>query len=473
MPSHNHGMVLKPRITELSPSELRIDGVLLHMPGRWDLSLTIPDGFKTLSFVLPVDLTSLKVEVAKMVFTGLPSFTKRERQLAHLGRQLFFDPRFSKTGTVACATCHQPEQAFTDGKPLAVGTAKGIRNTPTLINVFSGTWFFLDGRADSLAAQALGPLEGLAEHGLSRFGVARRLLEFYPDELRTMLGKVAPLPSQGVDRAGPPPRIDAVPAKYAVMTLEPGARRDILDVARRAKRPAYHILLDSLVAYVSPVQEAGDPAVDRLFAAFGTAVAAYERGIVAMDSPFDRFAARLLGGAEPSAALDHDFGRQELAGLELFVGQGKCVLCHSGPNFTDQQFHNTGLPQVDPPYDLGRAAGIPLVRASAFNCLGKIIGDRSQRACGQIPYLDDQSLEAVGAFKTPTLRNVAQTAPYGHDGRFASLGEVLRHYNELRDWPSLGHREETLKPLHLGPADLATLEAFLRSLTSPVRELVN
>jgi cytochrome c peroxidase len=221
------------------------------------------------------------------------------------------------------------------------------------------------------------------------------------------------------------------------------------------------------------MQAQGTPEVDRVAAMFGAAVAAYERGIVAMDSPFDRFATKYVESGDLEGALNGDFGHQELAGLELFVGKARCALCHSGPNFTDQQFHNTGLAQYDPPFDLGRTGGVPLVRANAFNCLGQIFTDKTSRACQQVPYLDEQSLEVVGAFKTPTLRNIAMTAPYGHDGRFGTLPEVLRHYNELSDPPSLGHREETLKPLNLGPDDLAALEAFLRSLTSPVRELVN
>lgn len=97
-------------------------------------------------------------------------------QAVHLGNQLFFDPRLSRNGKIACASCHQPDKAFSDGKPVAEAIAKGTRNTPSLLGAAYQTWFFWDGRKDSLWSQALEPLENPAEHGLTRIEVIRLLL---------------------------------------------------------------------------------------------------------------------------------------------------------------------------------------------------------------------------------------------------------------------------------------------------------
>ena len=90
-----------------------------------------------------------------------------------LGHRIFFDKRFSGEGTVACASCHQPLRAFTDGLPLAIGIGQVIRNTPTIIGTAYSPWFFWDGRADSQWSQALQPMEASAEHGGTRTGFAK------------------------------------------------------------------------------------------------------------------------------------------------------------------------------------------------------------------------------------------------------------------------------------------------------------
>lgn len=153
------------------------------------------------------------------------------------------------------------------------------------------------------------------------------------------------------------------------------------------------------------------------------AIAAYERTVVSTNSPFDKFVTGEAGAMDDAA----------LRGMALFKGKGRCILCHNGPNFTDNGFHNLGVPQVGPlKADLGR--------------------------------YDVTHVEAdKGAFKTPTLRSIALTAPYMHDGAFKTLEEVI-------DFLDAGggankHLDPMVKPLHLTAKEKADLLAFLKALT--------
>ena len=163
-----------------------------------------------------------------------------------------------------------------------------------------------------------------------------------------------------------------------------------------------------------------------------TALAAFERTLVARNSPVDRY------NAGDTSALDEAAVR----GKELFFGRARCATCHSGPNFTDGLFHNTGVIGDD----LGRAA---------FDRVGEF---------QMRPY---PFFQMRRAFKTPGLRNVALTAPYQHDGSEASLAEVVRFYNlGGRDPRSYGKALD-IRPLNLTDAELDDLVAFLKALTSP------
>jgi len=152
------------------------------------------------------------------------------------------------------------------------------------------------------------------------------------------------------------------------------------------------------------------------------AIAAFVRTITSGNSPFDRFEA----GDRTAISLEAQ------RGFKLFKRKAKCAKCHKGFNFTDEKFHNTGIGLYDPDPDLGRYA----------------ITHRN---------------EDKGAFKTPTLRDLAHTAPYMHDGSLGTLEEVIQFYNEggLKN-PYLA---QELKHLHLTPQERADLLAFLYSLT--------
>ena len=132
---------------------------------------------------------------------------------------------------------------------------------------------------------------------------------------------------------------------------------------------------------------------------------------------------------------------------------------------SDREFHNLGLGKhsnLSP--DQGRWAGIPFVKNDFFNGLGDYSNSRLSETNEKIKYLI-QKPNNHGEFKTPTLRNIANTAPYMHDGRFKTLEEVLLFYSQLGPLPLVGHREETLKPLHLTSQEIQDLIAFLKTLT--------
>lgn len=413
---------------------------------------------------------------------------------AALGRALFFDRRLSRNGEVSCASCHVPELGFTDGRVMGEGLSQVERNTPTLLNVYRGGWLFWDGRADSLESQALQPLENPREHGFTRTEVVNLLVRHYRDAYESVFG---PLPKRLVGAvplsAAMPPgtRVDvsANMLDYGLATLgDLTVFNGIIAAASAAgERPSAYVLghyinspvpesARSLQAAWTELPKAIRQAVDQVYVGVGRAIGAFERGLVANGSPFDRFSMGWKGDFAPESAFVDGFGRRELAGLRLFAGPGQCLLCHNGPGFSDGQFHNIGLPDRDRRPDYGRTAGVPRVLADPFNCRSEYYQGEARitesETCREAGFLDTENPEMLGAFKTPTLRNLALTAPYTHDGRFASLREVLLHYNALDATPAIGHTEETLKPLKFDEQQLADLEAFLLSLTSPAAAVV-
>ena len=321
------------------------------------------------------------------------------------GHRLFFDTRLSANNAVACATCHKPELAFTDGKLVAEGIATATRNTPTLLGIAYSPWFFWDGRKDSLWSQALGPLENPVEHGMDRAGV-----------------------------------VDVV--------------RHDADYRRR--------YTDLFGALPEPSDAVG---LARTFANLGRAMAAYERKLVPAPSRFDRYVAASLKGElpEPEGRLTQD----EIEGLRAFIAdnKGQCMRCHNGPLLTDNSFHNIGSDiESVKEEEQGRFDGIRLALADEFNCLGSYSG-APVAACAELRFAKQSSEELLGAFKTPTLRGLAQTRPYMHRGQYSSLETAVRHYM-AQPQSSIGKSE--LEPLALPQSIFDQIEAFLLTLDSPV-----
>ncbi len=347
-----------------------------------------------------------------------------------LGHRLFFDTRFSANGQVSCATCHQPERYFTDGLARAHAIGVTPRHAPSIVGAAYSPWFFWDGRKDSQWAQTHGPLESPVEHGGNRTQYAHLVAQHYRDEYQALFG---PLPDLSDLERFPP---------SAGPVADPDAR----------------------AAWEAMAPEDQD-AVNRVFANLGKAIAAYERRILHGPAPFDRYVAAVLAGDRAAAAAILD--RDQVAGLRLFMGEARCINCHNGPRFTNDSFHNIGLPWVKgDPLDQGRLAAVPQVLADPFNCLGPY-SDAQPEECGELRFMKTQGPELLAAFKTPSLRNVAMTAPYMHTGQFATLAQVLQHYKQAPlAYP--GHSQ--LAPLDtVSQEQLGQIEAFLRSLTGPVK----
>jgi cytochrome c peroxidase len=348
-------------------------------------------------------------------------------EAAKLGHKLFFDVRLSGNGEVSCASCHNPKKGFTDQLVLAEGMATTKRNTPSVVGSAHNSWFFWDGRADSQWAQALGPLESAAEHGTNRIYVAGVISEFYPQEYENIFGTVS---------------WDKLPSA-------PDASFDAAEVVR---------VWEKLTAEQKFV-------VNTIFVNVGKSLAAYQRNLDFGKSRFETYIENLETTGE-SQALSSD----ELAGLKLFIGEANCIACHSGANFSDQGFHNIGLQRNQDLLagDAGREGAAQKLAVNEFNCLGEFSDDRV--LCLPLSRLKTDleneviSLRLNGAFKTPSLRNVAQTFPYMHAGQFMRLQDVLKHYNSA---PRAEVGTSELKALNLSPQQLQQLESFLKSLSAP------
>lgn len=293
------------------------------------------------------------------LYMPVPPGPAARPEAAALGRLLFFEPALSRDSSLACASCHRPDRAFSNDKPVSVGVfgRRGIRNVPAILNRGWGEAFFWDGRIETLEEQVLQPIIAPAEMGMTIAEAVERL---------------------------------AAAPEYAVRFRQVFGRE---------------VDAETLAA----------------------ALAAYVRSIRAGDSPFDR----AVAGEPVLSAL-------ERRGLELFQGRAHCVRCHVGPLLSDEDFHNTGVAwRTGAPADSGRA----------------LVTGRS---------------EDVGAFKTPTLREVERTSPYMHDGSLETLEDVVEFYD------SGGHPnpelDPILRPLGLSPEDRAALIAFLRTLSGRIEE---
>ncbi len=278
-----------------------------------------------------------------------------------LGRWLFYDTRLSADNSISCATCHSPAHGFSETEPVSTGIRgqRGTRKSPGFVNAAWRLYpvFFWDGRADSLEAQALGPIANPIEMGNTHEGMVRTL--------------------SGV-------------AGYAKYFKEAFGSEEITK-ERVAK-----------------------------------AIADYERTCVSGDSAWDRWRKH-----HDETAVSGEVKK----GHELFFGKAACSQCHVGENFTDDRFHNLGV---------GWNA-----RARRFTDEGRFAVSKADA---------DR-----GAFKTPTLRDVAKHAPYMHDGSMATLREVVEHYRKggLRN-PYL---DPKMKPVALGDEETEALVKFMEALT--------
>ena len=374
-------------------------------------------------------LQSLHIGQLPAAPTDTSNAVERSQAAANLGRRLFFDQRLSGNQKVSCASCHDPARQFQDGRALAQGMGTGTRRALPLADSGRGAWLFWDGRKDSLWSQALGPLEDANEHGGNRLAYARVLEQHYRRDYEAVF---SPMPSL----AGLPP--DAGPN------------------GTPAQRAAWEAL-----------SEAQRLAVSRVFANLGKAIAAYERTLTHGPSRLDAYTAATLR-SDPAAA--QILNPSEKRGLRLFIGKGDCVSCHNGPLLTDHHFHNTGVAPHDPKRpDAGRSAAIAKVVADEFNCLGKF-SDARPSDCEELQFIADRDPKMAGAFKTPSLRNVALRPPYMHAGQVATLGDAVRHYASA---PKAAVGQTERKPVPFSEQEMADLVSFLGTLSGPVTGAAN
>ncbi len=285
-----------------------------------------------------------------------------------VGFHLFFSSQNLGSG-IGCATCHAPELAFTDRLSVSKGLGVVTRNSPTIFNAARLRVIFWDGRADSLWSQPLFAFENPLEIGSSRVALAHFVAD--NQAFRT--------PYEGA--FGPLPDMTSWPA-----TGKPG------DAA-----------YDALSADVKDQ-------INRIAANLGKSLEAYMRKDTTSRAPLDLF---LIGDSSQMIEAAQ-------RGLTVFL-KNKCQTCHGGPMLTDEKFHNVGfasLPGAAP--DPGRAGGLPILANNVFNLAGAY-ADPGPGVPGSIP---TEPVEE-GAFRTPSLRNVTRTPPYGHDGALATLPDVL------------------------------------------------
>ncbi len=316
-----------------------------------------------------------------------------------LGEALFFDTRLSPSARVACATCHQPQQAFADGLARARGLAELPRNSPSLWNSVFQRWQAWDGGADSLWAQAIRPLLDEREMGSSAAHIRQLLIQ----------------------------------------------------------EAAFACRYGEAFGY-SPADSSDEAALVHA----AQALAAFVATLVSPPTPFDQFRDALARGDRRRAAR-YPLAAQQ--GLRLFIGKAQCSVCHLGPLFSNGEFADTGLPFFAQPgvVDAGRHAGIEALRASPYTRLSAWARGAEATPTRHLQLLPRN----FGEFKVPSLRHVAQTAPYMHDGQLTTLEAVIRHYDQINLERLHADGEQILKPLDLSADEQAQLLAFLQSLSAP------
>jgi len=329
----------------------------LLIPLGLDLYMPVPaDSLLTAGTIGPGqrlsnDRMALAIPLGLDPYMPVPADNPLTADTIDLGQRLFNDRRLSRTGSISCSSCHQPERAFSDGRAVSVGVfgRPGRRNAPALINRGYGRMFFWDGRSPSLEDQVLEPIQD-------------------PNEMD--------------------------------LTIDEAAARVGLDGVTISR-----------------------------------ALAGYVRSILSGDSPYDRF----VNGDRGALSAE------EQRGFRMFRGKGDCEICHAGPNFSDEELHNTGI------------AARPSTASTGSG----------QASPGQGGAFADPGADQ-GHFKTPTLREVARTAPYMHDGSLQTLEEVVDFYDRGgRPNPAI---DPELHPLDLSVDEKQALVAFLKSLSGTIRE---
>lgn len=296
-------------------------------------------------------------------------------ELAALGKRLFYDPRLSGDTSLSCASCHQPEKAFTDGQALsdAYSGAKHFRNTPTLANVGHRAAWFHDGRL-----------------GTNLNDVTREMI-----------------------------------TETYMMNM------DMRIMQERLKQDPVYVKMFKAAGLGEPSNGGARKAIQNFL-----------KTITSADAPFDK-------GAMSAPAK---------RGWGLFKGKANCIACHSGDRFTDDKPYNIGVPD-NPEIWSDPLRHITFVTFAKFQGIGNYMNVRRDLGA----YIRKHRDGTQHSFLTPTLRELTYTAPYMHNGVFATLEEVVDFYN--RGGGDDPNKDARLKPLDLIASEKKDLVEFLKALS--------
>jgi cytochrome c peroxidase len=428
--------------------------------------------------------------VASLANLGPAELDRSNRHLGNeaaiqLGRRLYFSSEFSGEARwedvlgrsttsareakgvrmkISCATCHDPGRAGGDFTSAPGHVSEGAGwydvNGQQTFNAAHFPLLYWNGRSDSLWSQAAAVMESPVSMNGNRVAIVRTVAEKYGEDYRAVFGdtlpSLAPLPANGRpgDQPGCQPGEASEPHGDAFDCLDEAARRG----------------------------------VNRAFSNVAKAIAAYEWELASVNAPFDAY----INGDD--AAISPAARR----GLRLFVGRAACIDCHRTPLLSDARFHNIGVPQRGPgvpteadcpkggarcdcvsegssPGVVGETCqpwgyhfGLLKLRNTTFRRDGEFSDDTAAAAATHGAFYEaalapDPSTR--GAWRTPSLRDVALTAPYMHDGVYRTLDEVVWHYDQGGNAVGSGRKSAELRPLLLSARDRSDLVAFLETLT--------
>ncbi|SFR39974.1 cytochrome-c peroxidase [Litoreibacter janthinus] len=214
--------------------------------------------------------------------------------------------------------------------------------------------------------------------------------------------------------------------------------------------------------YVGVFGSISEQSADDVVVNISKALAAYQETLITGPTSFDRFRDALEAG-DLASASQYPLSAQR--GLQLFLGRGNCAFCHSGPAFTNGEFHDAGVPYfvTETRVDTGRYGGLQALSTSPFTLAGTFSDDPLKRGAWAIRQVRPQHSD-FGTFRVPSLRGAANTAPYMHNGSLADLQAVVQHYNTIDLERLHADGEAILAPLGLSERESSDLIQFLNSL---------
>ena len=389
----------------------------------------------------------------------LPSdFPVLDTETVALGRQLFFDPVLPGNDNIACPTCHHPALGTGDAMSLSIGEggmglgrlrevvngnapkARIPRNAPALFNLGAREFsvMFHDGRVQ-LNRETM-------------YGIAMPEGRTLERPAKSALAAQNILPILSHDEMAGHPGENAIADAIDAENIHGGDGAWQIIASKVEAIEEYRMAFDWIIGQNEPIHITD---IGNALSQFIT----YE--FRATESPFDQY----LNGKEDALAVD------QLAGMELFYGKANCSSCHSGKFQTDHGFHAIGLPQFGPGKD------------DAYSDAGR----------GMITGIEEDKYR----FRTPSLRNVTLSAPYGHNGSYTDLEAMVRHHldpfeglgnydrsqaalrklgESAKDWEPMEDLAEVLRiamaaeiePVDLSETEIDQLMSFLRALEDPI-----